>query len=82
MTKWASKYAEKYADQHIQKSDKGIGYFYCRACDAHYKFTKIGEKAISAHISKEKHKSNSRAINKNAPMTAFIKHRTVNCLKS
>jgi hypothetical protein len=81
ITKWAPKYAENYAEHYIEKSEKGIGFFYCRACDNDYKFSKLGEKAITAHIGNEKHQTNCRALNKNAPMTAYIKLRTVIALK-
>uniref|UniRef100_A0A914HSC8 Transposase n=1 Tax=Globodera rostochiensis TaxID=31243 RepID=A0A914HSC8_GLORO len=74
LSKWRQCYSDKYA--FVEKSEKGIGYFYCRACNAHNKFQKIGERAINVHVTSNKHAECVRSLNRVAPMTAYVKRTT------
>ncbi|KAL3102956.1 hypothetical protein niasHT_025864 [Heterodera trifolii] len=76
LSNYDAKYAEKFKADSIQKSNKGIDKFFCKACDQNYKIQKMGEKAITDHIRTTKHKKNLAEFNRNVPLTDFVKQKS------
>lgn len=76
-SKFLPEYADRYREQMIECSNKSNSHFYCKACDEHKFLSKNADRYIKEHVASTKHKQNVVTLNKNAPITSYIKKRTV-----